>query len=54
MIVVCSYCQRQRCSGQWIVALPPPVGTLVSHGICEECYNKVMEELDKEEVKNVR
>jgi len=43
-IVLCSYCHRRRIDGVWLAALPPPAGALVSHGICEECYNKLFEE----------
>lgn len=42
MIVICSYCKRQRVAGQWLDALPPPFGMLVSHGICETCYKREM------------
>jgi len=38
MIVVCSYCKRQRVDGQWVDALPIAESELVSHGICDPCY----------------
>ena len=47
-IVLCSYCARRRIDGVWIDSLPPPAGALVSHGICETCYDRVMAELDAE------
>ncbi len=47
--VVCSYCLRQRVDGVWLASLPPPTGAMVSHGICDECYKRLMETLDKEE-----
>ncbi len=49
MIVICSYCQRQRVDGSWHIRLPPPSGALVSHGICEDCYKEHIEPMLDEE-----
>jgi hypothetical protein len=48
-LVYCSYCGRRRIDGVWVPALPAPSGALVSHGICEPCYEALMKTLDKEE-----
>jgi hypothetical protein len=42
MIVVCSYCKRQRINDTWIDSTPIPFGLLVSHGICDSCYKREM------------
>lgn len=49
MIVICSYCRRQRVNGEWHICLPPPAGAMVSHGICETCYASVIEPMLEEE-----
>ena len=47
LLVYCSYCKRRRVDGVWVDALPPPREALVSHGICEQCYEKVVETLEE-------
>jgi hypothetical protein len=48
MIVVCSYCKRQRINDTWIDSTP-------IHGICDSCYKRemlaagfTMEEIDED------
>lgn len=42
--IICAWCGRAKVDGQWVdgPAEDPPVGT-VSHGMCPDCYEAVME-----------
>jgi len=46
---VCAWCKRVLVNGEWVV---PPSGQdlgQVTHGICEECEQRVTDDLDEDE-----
>jgi hypothetical protein len=40
---VCSWCKRWLVEGQWVEAKPPE-GMLITHGICEACFERIQAE----------
>jgi len=49
MIIICAWCNRRLVNGEWVVDGDPDRAELVSHGLCEDCYEKHFEETEREE-----
>lgn len=49
VIKICAWCKRRLVNGEWIVDDDPDRAELVSHGLCEDCYEKHFEETEREE-----
>jgi hypothetical protein len=53
MIKECMICHKQLIDGQWKEKEKVPCNMIVSHGYCPECFDKVMKELDKDDLRSL-
>jgi hypothetical protein len=52
--MICAWCDRVRHGLEWFSEHGPRVGPNISHGICPDCFDRQIEQLESRRARNIK